>query len=68
VIEVRNIDLVQRAEARRTAALSRLDSAEQSARGQYFTPYLAARIITALPRVPQRQSIKVLDPALGAGF
>nr|WP_282599374.1 Eco57I restriction-modification methylase domain-containing protein [Brevibacterium sp. R8603A2] len=40
---------------------------EQAARGQYFTPHLAARIIAGLPRIPEADAICVLDPGAGVG-
>ena len=62
------MNLLELAEMRRTAALARLDPDEQSARGQYFTPILAARIIAGLPRVPQGESVRLLDPGAGSGI
>lgn len=62
------VDLLARAEARRTGALRRLNPDEQSARGQYFTPYLAARIIAGLPRVPEGVRVRILDPGAGSGI
>ncbi|HEY3505176.1 MAG TPA: Eco57I restriction-modification methylase domain-containing protein [Actinocatenispora sp.] len=60
--------LLERAEAHRAAALARLDPTEQAARGQYFTPRLAARIIAELPRLPQGTCVRVLDPGAGSGI
>jgi adenine-specific DNA-methyltransferase len=65
---VMSVDLLERAEARRQAALARLDPAEQEQRGQYFTPLLAAKIISGLPRVPNGPAIKILDPGAGSGI
>lgn len=61
-------DLLERAEARRTDSLARLDPEEQSTRGQYFTPHLAARIIAGLPRIPQSECVRILDPGAGSGI
>lgn len=48
--------------------LARLDPEEQAARGQYFTPFQAARIIAGLPRVPEGETVRVLDPGAGSGI
>lgn len=61
-------DLLERAEARRRSTLTTIDPEAQAQRGQYFTPHLAARIIAGLPRVPQSDSIRVLDPGAGSGI
>lgn len=63
-----NMRLIDRAEARRKSALAAMDPAEQAALGQYFTPYQAALIIAGLPRVPQTDAIRVLDPGAGSGM
>lgn len=63
-----NVDLLSRAEERRRTALTGLDAGEQALRGQYFTPHLAARIIAGLPRIPDGESIRVLDPGAGSGI
>jgi adenine-specific DNA-methyltransferase len=62
------MDLLERVEERRRAALARLDPEKQAARGQYFTPLLAARIIAGLPRVPGGSVIRILDPGAGNGI
>lgn len=62
------MSLIGRAEARRKSALAAMDPAEQAALGQYFTPYQAALIIAGLPRVPQTETIRVLDPGAGSGM
>lgn len=62
------MNLLERAEARRKLALSRLDSEQQEQRGQYFTPFQAARIIADLPRVPEEGRVRVLDPGAGSGI
>ncbi|OBA40794.1 Eco57I restriction-modification methylase domain-containing protein [Gordonia sp. 852002-51296_SCH5728562-b] len=61
------MNLLERAEARRTAALAGLDAGEQSARGQYFTPLQAARIMAQLPRIPTGEHVRILDPGAGSG-
>ncbi|GAB20617.1 hypothetical protein GOEFS_121_00190 [Gordonia effusa NBRC 100432] len=62
------MDLLERAESRRTAALARLNAEDQSARGQYFTPLQAARILAGLPRVPAGGCVRILDPGAGSGI
>lgn len=62
------MDLLERAEARRTATLAGLNASEQAVRGQYFTPIEAARIIAGLPRIPEGSSVRVLDPGAGSGI
>ncbi|PSK93622.1 adenine-specific DNA-methyltransferase [Murinocardiopsis flavida] len=68
VTEIQRVDLLERAEVRRAAALARLDPTERAARGQYLTPQSAARIIAGLPRVPRGESIRILDPGAGSGI
>lgn len=63
-----SMSLIDRAEARRKSALAAMDPSEQAALGQYFTPYQAALIIAGLPRVPQADTIHVLDPGAGSGM
>lgn len=58
----------QRAEVRRIEVLSRLDTEEQAALGQYFTPVAAAEIIASLPTIPTGEMIRVLDPGAGSGM
>lgn len=61
-------DVVQRAEARRVAALAQLDPAEQKRLGQFFTPAPAAALIASLPSVAALpRQIRVLDPGSGSG-
>lgn len=60
--------LIDRAEARRKAALSAMDPSGQAALGQYFTPYQAALIIAGLPRLPESESVRILDPGAGIGI
>ncbi len=60
--------ILERAEARRVAALAALDPEEQRRLGQYFTPAPAAALIASLPAVhalPARTH--VLDPGAGSG-
>ncbi|KRF31506.1 hypothetical protein [Yonghaparkia sp. Soil809] len=59
---------IDRAESRRKSALAALNPSEQAALGQYFTPYQAALIIARLPRMPQADTIRVLDPGAGSGM
>lgn len=65
---VTHMDLLARAETRRTIALAGLDAEQQAARGQYFTPHAAARIIAGLPRLPRGESVRILDPGAGSGI
>jgi adenine-specific DNA-methyltransferase len=67
-VDPQSTNLLERAEARRTASLARLAPEEQAARGQYFTPHLAARIIAGLPRIPRGESVRILDPGAGSGI
>lgn len=62
------MDLLDRAEARRKTSLAGLKPEEQAALGQYFTPYQAARIIADLPRIPEGQTVRILDPGAGSGI
>ncbi|MFZ1438255.1 MAG: Eco57I restriction-modification methylase domain-containing protein [Candidatus Microthrix subdominans] len=62
------MDLLDRAEALRKATLLALKPEEQSARGQYFTPLPAARILAGLPRIPEGSSVRILDPGAGTGI
>lgn len=48
--------------------LAKLDSKEQAARGQYFTPSKAAQIIAGLPRIPATTVVHILDPGAGSGI
>lgn len=65
---VKPIDLLERAEARRALTLQTLDVENQAARGQFFTPLLAANIIAALPRLPKTGTFRILDPGAGSGI
>jgi adenine-specific DNA-methyltransferase len=62
------MSLIERAENRRRAFLSSIDPMGQSALGQYFTPFQAARIIANMPRLPEKSHIRVLDPGAGSGI
>lgn len=62
------MSLIDRAEAQRKSALAAMDPSEQAALGQYFTPSQAALIIAGLPRMPQAETIRVLDPGAGSGM
>ena len=60
--------LVERAEARRVAALARLDPATQKRLGQFFTPAQAATLIASLPSLDALSGrVRVLDPGAGSG-
>ncbi|MGD8150294.1 Eco57I restriction-modification methylase domain-containing protein [Ornithinimicrobium sp. Y1694] len=61
--------ILERAEARRVAALAALDPEAQRQLGQFFTPAPAAALIASLPAVdalPARM-VRVLDPGAGSG-
>ncbi|KQB83683.1 Eco57I restriction-modification methylase domain-containing protein [Corynebacterium oculi] len=62
------VNLLEVVEQRRRATLARLYVDEQAQRGQYFTPYLAARIMASLPRLPGGRTVRVLDPGAGVGI
>ncbi|WP_217132523.1 Eco57I restriction-modification methylase domain-containing protein [Leucobacter chinensis] len=62
------MSLIDRAEARRTAALASIAADSQAALGQYFTPYQAAIIIASLPKLPSGTSVRILDPGAGSGM
>lgn len=62
-----SLDLLGRAEQRRVASLAALDPEQQAARGQYFTPEAAARLIASMPRLPKSGTLRVLDPGAGSG-
>lgn len=59
--------LLQRAESRRVDALAALDTDHQARLGQFFTPSRAAQLISALPRLPEEGTLRVLDPGAGSG-
>lgn len=62
------MDLIARTEARRLAALSRLDPDRQATLGQFFTPAAAATLVASLPRLDGLTGpVRVLDPGAGAG-
>lgn len=62
------IDVLNIAEEKRRKSLSQLDPDEQSLRGQYFTPSMAAQLIAELPRVPEKNLLRILDPGAGTGI
>jgi adenine-specific DNA-methyltransferase len=61
-------ELLHQAEWVRVEATIGLDQSAQSAQGQYFTPERAAELIAALPRLPEADSVSVLDPGAGSGM
>ena len=61
------MNLLERAAARRQAALAELDRANQSELGQFFTPVAVARIMADLLRLPESGTFRVLDPGAGSG-
>lgn len=62
------MDLLERAEPLRALTLQTLDAQNQAARGQFFTPLLAARILAALPKLPKSGTLRILDPGAGSGI
>ena len=60
-------DLLSVAESQRVAALGALDARKQSELGQFFTPAVAAQLIASIPRLPERGTLRVLDPGAGSG-
>ncbi len=65
---VSTMDLLERAEALRALTLQTLDAQSQAARGQFFTPLLAARILAAMPQLPKSGALRILDPGAGSGI
>ena len=59
--------LLERSETRRVEALAALDPQRQQHLGQFFTPDRAAKIIAAMPRLPESGTLRVLDPGAGSG-
>ncbi|WP_127841299.1 Eco57I restriction-modification methylase domain-containing protein [Actinomyces wuliandei] len=62
-----SVNLLERAAARREAALARLDARSQSDLGQFFTPAAVAWIMASMPRLPEGGVLRVLDPGAGTG-
>lgn len=60
--------LLKSAEALRALTLQTLDAQSQAARGQFFTPMLAARTLAALPKLPKSGTLRILDPGAGSGI
>jgi len=61
------MNLLERAAARREAALADLDMTSKAELGQFFTPVAVARIMADLPRLPESGTFRVLDPGAGSG-
>lgn len=61
------IELLEHAERERVAALAALDASTQGELGQFFTPAPAARLIASMAQLPERGTIRVLDPGAGSG-
>lgn len=59
--------ILDRAAARRAAALDRLDARSQFDLGQFFTPAAVARIMASMPCLPEGGVLRVLDPGAGTG-
>ncbi|ORX04515.1 Eco57I restriction-modification methylase domain-containing protein [Mycolicibacillus trivialis] len=60
-------DFLDLAEQQRVDALAALDAATQDKLGQFFTPIRAAVLIASMPRMPESNAIRVLDPGAGSG-
>ena len=61
-------DLLDRAEARRAAALAAVDTVTQTQLGQFFTPARTASLVASLPSVHNLTGpVRVLDPGAGSG-
>ncbi len=60
-------DLVLRTETRRQESSAALDSSRRGKLGQFFTPAPAADFIASLARLPEADTVRVLDPGAGAG-
>lgn len=60
--------LVERAEARRVAALAALNPVDQRRLGQFFTPAPAADLMASLASVVELSGrVRILDPGAGSG-
>jgi adenine-specific DNA-methyltransferase len=60
-------ELVSRTEERRQQASSVLDPERRIRLGQFFTPSPAAHLIAAMPVLPERGTLRILDPGAGVG-
>jgi len=60
--------LLSRAERIRVAVAASLDPQTQARRGQFFTPDRAASLIAAMPTLPDKPVVRVLDPGAGSGM
>ncbi|MCL2785040.1 MAG: Eco57I restriction-modification methylase domain-containing protein [Propionibacteriaceae bacterium] len=63
-----SVGLLADAEWVRVEATLGLSTDAQSLHGQYFTPEQAAALITDMPRLPDINPIRVLDPGAGSGM
>ena len=62
------MDPIASTEARRQAALGKLDPSTQAVLGQFFTPVKAAMLMASMLRVDDLSgTVRVLDPGAGAG-
>src|SRR4029077_2977654 len=55
-------------EVRQDILAGTLDQSRRSQLGQFFTPALTARFIASMLDVPEKKSIRVLDPGAGVGI
>lgn len=60
-------DLLGIAEDERVVALGDLDARTQADLGQFFTPAAAAQLIASMPRIPESETLRILDPGAGSG-
>lgn len=65
--EVAARELVERAEARRVAALASLEARDRASLGQFFTPERAAGLLASMAELPARGTLRLLDPGAGTG-
>ena len=61
-------DLLAAAERVRVETSLALSADVQSSLGQYFTSARAASLIAAMPRIPDADPIRILDPGAGSGI
>lgn len=62
------MELRERAEERRRAALNRIDAQHQATLGQFFTPTKAADLVASMPAVDGLDgTVRILDPGAGTG-
>ena len=60
--------LMELAECQRIAALDNRDPNRHAEYGQFFTPIAAAQLIASMAGLPDRGTVRVLDPGAGSGI